>query len=162
METGQSLLSKVMKKKKTVVLLALAAIGAFLLIAGGGTFNERAEVTDEDTSYSVRYYTEEMEARIEDLCRQVKGVSEVHVLLTLEGTSEYVYAENTSGSARDYVIIEKDGGGEPVKIQEIYPKIRGVAVVCTRGGDSEMQRTITELLSAALGIPSSRIRVAGT
>ena len=162
METGQSFLSKFVIKKKTVMFLALAAIGTLLLIVGGGTFKDSAEAADAETSYSVRYYTEEMEARIEELCRQVKGVSEVHVLLTLEGTSEYVYAENTSGSARDYVIIEKDGGGEPVKIQEIYPEIRGVAVVCTRGGDSEMQRTITELLSAALGIPSSRIRVAGT
>lgn len=103
-----------------------------------------------------------MEERIESLCCQISGVKEAHVLLTMDGSSEYIYAENEADAARDYVIIEGDGSDSPVHIQEIYPKIRGVAVVCTKGGDSEMQRTITELLSAALGIPSSRIRVAGT
>ncbi len=158
----ESLLARIAKNKKILWLIPLAAVGMFLLIFGGG--NTAAKKSDaEDTSYTaVRFYTEELEKRIESLCRQVRGVTEVHVLLTLDGSGEYIYAENVSGGARDYVILENAGGGTPIRIQEICPKIRGVAVVCTRGGDSEMQRTITELLSAALGIPTSRVRVAGT
>ena len=161
MDTEKSFWLSFLKNKKILILILIDVIGFVLLIAGERS-TDMDESDGEQSYYSVRFYTEEMEARIADLCRQIHGVSEVHVLLTMEGSSEYVYAENTSGSARDYVILQKGDGSAPVQVHEIYPKIRGVAVVCTRGGDSEMQRTITELLSAALGISASRIRVAGT
>ncbi len=144
-----------------IVLLALFGI---LMLAFGS--RNGASVEQKETSNagyeSVRFYTEELEERIAALCRQVHGVTEAHVLLTLDGASEYIYAENASTAAKEYVIIEQAEGGTPVLIQEIYPKIRGVAVVCSHGDDSEIQRTVTELLSAALGIGASRIRVAGT
>jgi stage III sporulation protein AG len=91
-----------------------------------------------------------MEERIETLCEELSGVREAHVLLTLESGVEYVYAD---GGAWDRE--------SPLLLQEISPQIRGVAVICTGGDDSAVRLTITELLSAALGIPSSRIRVAG-
>ncbi len=146
--------------KGTAWILLFSILGICLLVWGG---RERDSASIDETTIeheAIRFYTEELEARITDLCRQVHGVNEVHVLLTLDGASEYVYAEN--GAAKEYVIIEHQNGGTPVLIQEIYPRIRGVAVVCSHGDDSEMQRTITELLAAALGIGASRIRVAGT
>ena len=161
MDTGKLFLASFLKSKKMLILILIGVIG-FILLVVGERIPHISESKAEESYYSVRFYTEEMESRIADLCRQVHGVNEVHVLLTMEGSSEYVYAENASGSARDYVILQKGDGSEPVQVHEIYPKIRGVAVVCTRGGDSEMQRTITELLSAALGIAASRICVAGT
>ncbi len=144
-------------------LAVLVCVG-FILILWGGKIADSTKtgIQSEDNSETIRYYTEELESRIAALCRQVHGITEVHVLLTLDGASEYVYAENGSPAAKEYVIIEQSEGGTPVLIQEIYPKIRGVAVVCSHGEDSEIQRTITELLSAALGIGASRIRVAGT
>lgn len=141
----------------------LGVIGLLLVIVGGEGNAVQGGKTDAAASEeSVRYYTEELENRIADLCRQIDGIHEAHVLLTLEGGTEHVYAENESGSSRDYVIMDSKSGDAPILIGEIYPKIRGVAVVCTHGGDSNVQRTVTELLAAALGIPSSRIRVAGT
>ena len=149
------------KNKKMLLLFLLALSGVMLMIFGGIDREPKKSGESTETQYSVRFYTEELEERIEEICKQVKGVAEAHVLLTMDASSEFVYAENTSASAHDYVIVERQGDGALVQIKEIYPEIRGVAVVCTRGGDSEMQRTITELLSAALGIPTSRIRVAG-
>ena len=144
-------------------ILAAAGIGIFLLLtAPYFSASEKKDIqTDTDTYFSVRFYTENLEERIAALCRQVHGVNEAHVLLTLEGGSEYKYAESISGAARDYIITENADGESPVLVQEIYPQIRGVAVVCTRGDDSSVQLTLTQLLSAALGIPASRIRVAG-
>ncbi len=152
-------------KKSVLWILATAVVGVALLAFGqnlGGTATQNQKKTDEEMYNSVSFYTESLESRIEALCKQVKGVNEVHVLLTLDGGLETVYAENKSGAACDYVIIEGQNGEEPVFIREIYPQIRGVAVVCSHGNDSEVQRTLIELLSAALGISSSRIRVAGT
>lgn len=162
MEKKETISNILQKNKKIYWFLPLALLGVFLIICGSSGRERGSGAEETEIYYSVRFYTEELEKRIEELCRQVKGVSEAHVLLTMDASSEYVYAENTSASARDYVIVEREGDGALVQIKEIYPEIRGVAVVCSKGGDSEMQRTITELLSAALGIPSSRIRVAGT
>jgi len=138
--------------------LSLIFIGSFMNSSNDTTDT----VTDTQAYYSVRFYTESLEERIESLCCQVDGVKEAHVLLTLEGGSEYVYAENVSGTTRELFSLDCDGDERAVLLQEIYPKIRGVAVVCTRGNDTSIKLTITQLLCAALGIPSSSVQVAGT
>lgn len=146
-------------------MAVLAAAGIFLIVVGGqiGKHTESYDESKTEDPYGlVRSYTEELEGRIEALCVQIDGVTKAHVLLSLDGSTEQVYAENTAGSSVDYVIIEGKEGESALLVQEIYPQVRGIAVVCTRGDDSEIQRTVTELLAAALGIPTSRIRVAGT
>lgn len=143
----------------------LAIVGVFLIILSGQIGKNGADKNPDDSKdpySSVRTYTEELESRIVRLCEQVDGVTEAHVLLSLDGGTEQVYAENTAGASVDYVIIEGKEGEGALLVREIYPRIRGVAVVCTRGGDSETQRIVTELLSAALGISTSRICVAGS
>ena len=148
-----------------VVVLAAAA-GVLLLLFGsvwsGDSMNVKTEASATEAYYSVRFYTENLEERIASLCREVNGINEAHVLLTLDGGSEFVYAETGENTARDYVILQGTEENGAVLVKEIYPKIRGVAVVCTRGDDSAVRLTVTELLAAALGIPTSSIRVAGT
>ena len=145
------------------VIAASALAGIFLLAVG---FWDDARLSDAESSGTenvrIEFYTETLEKRIEELCCQMQGIEEAYVLLTLDGGSEFVYAENESSSARDYVILQGTNAEEAVLVQEIYPRIRGVAVVCTRGNDSAVQLNVTELLAAALGIPTSSIRVAGT
>ena len=156
--------SKRIWDKKYVPIIGAALLGLVLLVCGGVTGGEKksAEENETDSYFSVRFYTEDLEERIEELCRQIHGIGEVHVLVTLEGGCEYVYAENMAGSSRSY-ILRADGEGEsPVFVQEIYPRIRGIAVVCTKGEDSAVRLAVTQLLSAAFDIPSSRIYVAGT
>ncbi|MBR2848387.1 MAG: hypothetical protein IKB87_02910 [Clostridia bacterium] len=163
MDEKETLISRLKQHKKIALIVILAVAGMMLIISGNHTGNTKPiESTEVKSNESIYFYTEELEKRIATLCKEIKGVSEAHVLITLDGGSEFVYAEDIAGAAREYVIIEGKEEGGPILIQEIYPEIRGVAVVCTRGNDSEMQRIITELLSAALGISSSRIRVAGT
>ncbi len=146
------------------VILAGIFLGVFLLLFGPNLHKtDSVKETAEETEYlSVQFYTEHMEKRIEDLCRQIRGIGEAHVLLTLDGSSEYVYAENGNSSAREYVLMQGSDAEDPLLVKEIFPHIRGVAVVCTHGDDSAVRLAVTELLSAALGIPTSAIRVAGT
>lgn len=148
------------KKMFWPILLGILGV-VFLLIGGEWTqTNETQSQTSSEEYLSVRFYTKELEDRIEALCREIHGIGEVHVLLTLEGGSEYVYAENVSASFTDRYMSKNSD--TPLVVQEIYPKIRGIAVVCSHGEDSAVQLMITELLGAAFGIPSSRIYVAGT
>ena len=86
--------------------------GLFLVSIGTAMNNDRASsdsASETQAYYSVRFYTESLEERIETLCCQVAGVKEAHVLLTLEGGSEYVYAENISGATKELFSLDKEG-----------------------------------------------------
>lgn len=140
------------RKKLTVILMAAAGI-ALILLGNLGGKKETTEYTD------VRFYTEYLEERVRKLCISVEGIEEAAVFLTLDCSSEYVYSEN---GASDVLILTGSGGEEAVLLQEIYPRVRGVAVVCTGGDLPRIRETVTELLSAALDLPSHRIKVAGS
>ncbi len=160
-------LDEILKNKKPfIVITVTAVVGVCLLLfanVGGG------EAESDGTEYqSVVSYTEKLEDRVKAICLAVDGVDDVTVLLTLESGSEYIYADNVTedkhsdsswGYTSDYLIIEKGDGTAPVPVMEIYPKVRGVAVVCNGGDGAVLQKKLTELISAALGIPSSRIKI---
>ena len=147
-------LKKIDRGKITVA--ALAAIGLILVFVStrvGDSKKNSEEYTD------VGFYTEYLERRIVEICTSISGVSEAQVFLTLDCSSEYIYKD---GGAADLLILKDSNGGDAVKLCEIYPRVRGIAVVCTGGDTATVKETITELLSAALGLPSNKIKVAGS
>lgn len=149
-----------MEKKKLpdrawLAVIFLAAAGVILVITGSLGGGENPETVYED----VGFYTEYLEGRIAGLCNSVEGVENASVFLTLDCSSEYVY--NREGSS-DYLILSGSGGEEAVLLQEIYPKVRGIAVVCAGGETPRIRETLTELLAAALDLPAHRIRIAGS
>ena len=140
--------------KNRIILTATAAAGLALLIFGGilpgNDQPKAAEYTD------VGFYTEYLEDRIRRLCTSVSGVDEAEVFLTIDCSSEYIYTEGG-----DYLILSGDGGEEAVMLCEIYPRVRGIAVVCTDGDLPAVKNTLTSLLAAALDLPSNKIMIAG-
>ncbi len=143
-------------------------LGVLLIAYPFGDKKSEKNITNSDEYFKVSSYTETLEERVKKLCLSVDGINEVNVLLTLESGSEYVYADNVKkdsvgdgGYSSDYLVINTEGGTSPVPVMEIYPKIRGIAVVCNGGNDPSVQIKVTELLSAALGLPSSKIRICG-
>ena len=148
-------MEKIRNKRR---FLLLAGLGALLIVGSSllGTLGSRKA---EETAFTdVGFYTEYLEKRITELCRSLEGVAEAQVFLTLDCSSEYVYQEDGSS---DFLILSDASGEQAVMLCEIYPKVRGIAVVCTGGDLPRVKETVTELLSAALGLPSNRIRVAG-
>ena len=136
---------KNMKGKWTLLLLLLA--GLLLLLLGSGTAGtQSASATDSEE------YRTALTAEVERLCSEVEGVGSPCVLLTLEAGEHSVWAEK-EGS---YIT----SGGKGLLIEVRPPRVAGVAVVCAGGGDPAVREALTELLSAALGIGSHRIRIA--
>ena len=135
---------KNMKGKWTLVLLGV--LGLLLLLLGGTpSGSERSEAVDSED------YRRTLAAEVTALCREVRGVGEVSVLLTLEAGESALWAENENG----YVTA----GGEGLLIESRPPRVAGVAVVCTGGGDAAVREELCELLSAALGIGRLRVRI---
>lgn len=135
-----------------IIMIAAAAAGVMLLIFGGFVGTDDREQSN--TYTDVGFYTEYLEERIKKLCLSVDGITEAEVFLTVDCSSEYIY-----GEGGDYLILS--GGEEAVMLCEIYPRVRGIAVVCTGGSRAAVRETVTRLLSAALDLPSSKIEVAG-
>lgn len=146
---------KLKPEKNKLMLFLLAALGLFLVAAGGIFGGKSVEKAEPYTD--VGFYTEYLEGRIRDLCMSIDGIAEANVFLTIDCSSEYIY----EGNGSDYLILSGADGEEAVMLCEIYPKVRGIAVVCTGGDNPQLKATVTELLSAALDLPTNKIKIAG-
>lgn len=148
-------------RRKLILLVAAMVVGIFLILGGFEMFESKNEPASNEQNEI--HYTEMMEQKIEEFLSTVTGIDTVKVFVTIDGTNEYEYAQKSSNSGYtlDYLIIDGAGGNEAAIVREVYPKIRGVAVSCTGGNDATTQKQIISLLSAGLGIPTNKIRVAG-
>ena len=139
------------------LILFLIAAGGVVLILISGFFGGEEKKTEEYTD--VGFYTQYLEGRICEIIESIDGVDKAVVFLTLDCSSEYVYRDD---GASDFLILSGGDGEEAVRLCEIYPRVRGIAVVCTGGELARIKESVTELLSAALGLPYNKIKVAGS
>lgn len=157
---GVDLTLKLPMNRQKISILLLSGIGIFLIIFSShfDTYDNEIKPSDTPQYKDVSFYTSYLEERIRELCRSVDGIEEAVVFLTLDCSSEYVYSDDRTS---DFLILSGSDGEQALMLYEIYPRIRGVAVVCTGGDLPRIRETITELLSAALALPSNKIKVAG-
>ena len=142
-----------LKKHKNVILIScIALIGIILIILG--SYNGKNEKNE---NFQYEEYTENLEKKIEKFLLSVDGINKVEVIVTLDTSSEQVYAQNQSNY--DFITIDSKNGESPVNITEIYPTIRGVAIACTNGNDPNVKMEVTKLISSYLGISSNRIEI---
>jgi stage III sporulation protein AG len=152
-----------------IVLIALSGINT------SGKSSEKqgsAAMQSVDTDDAERF-KEMIKGELEDILKKIDGVGECSVMLSVEGTNEYVFAENTdraqdtdsNGSSdkfsNEIVIIDGEGGRQALVKKVIRPKISGVVVVCRGGGDITVKERVIKAVSAALGLPYGRICVEG-
>lgn len=143
------------KNKKSLAIVIITAILGILLIVFGSINANTEESSSEKIDY--KSYTNELEKKLESFLLSIDGINKAEVIVTLENSSEQVYAQNQT--TYDFLTITSDKGESPVYITEIYPIVRGVAISCTNGGDDEVKMKINRLISAYLGISSNRIEI---
>lgn len=151
----KALLTRLRAVKGLGLLMVGLAAGIMLLFLGGKTEEtELPAVTEE--AFSFETYEKELAVRLEEMIARLDGVSDVHVMLTLERS----YAEELAGENGEYLTVrESDGGQGTVTLSREAPKVKGVAVICTGGDSIEKQQEIISMLSALLELPSHRIFV---
>lgn len=111
--------------------------------------------------------------KLEKFLENLSGAGNVKVMITYDDSSEHIYACDTSENVNmqadgnkesDYksqhIIIENGNEEDGLVIKEIYPKIRGVAVICDGGNNPLIKEQIIDILSALFDINSNRISVA--
>ncbi len=152
----KELLTRLRAVKGLGLLLIGLAAGIMLLFLGG--HKEEAERTPPpvEESFSFAEYEEALAARLALMIERLEGISDVHVMLTLEQS----YAEELAGEGGDYLTIrESDGGQGTVTVSRTAPKVKGVAVICKGGASPDRAGKIISLLAALLDLPTHRIFV---
>lgn len=133
------------------------AVGVLLLLFGGVTTSKK----DDDTlDVRVAAYTEALEKKAKNMISELDGVSDVHVMVMLEGSATQVYASSQSGGGT-YVLMQNGNGQSPLLLREDLAQIRGISVVCKNGDVPRIKEKIIGLLSTGFGIPTNRVFVAG-
>lgn len=145
-----------------IALVCTALIGGLLLIFAG---DEKSENEAMGTTVSRETVLEES---VERLLLSLSDIDSATAIVTVEDSGEYKYAKNEHGIEGDgsysgeYFVIEKKDGDEALLVREVYPEIRGIAVVCTGGDTPAVREKVIRLLSAAFGMSTNKIEVAGT
>ena len=154
-------------KKSVLLLLGLFAAGLIFLFASEYIWNDEnknsnASVFDEEA------YIAKLETRLCEIISEIKGVSNVKVMVALETSVSYSYAEETSKSVgtdsnrTDSSLLfqqDKNGAKSPILTAVVAPRIRGVSVVCKGGSGGEIQAKIISLISRTLNLSKSRIYI---
>ncbi len=150
------------KDKKAFIALLAAAIGLLMIF-----FSEAEDVNTENESSeeSCLSDTEDIESSLRSIVGCIKGVGDVEVLVTYDSTFEYVYAENTESksdkdqlqSRSEYILTDGDSG---LILKKVYPKIRGVAIICQGGDNPIITEKIYSIVSALFDISTNNISVA--
>lgn len=158
-----------LKSTKSITLLIIGVIAGLLLIFIGNTNIKNTGIKSPDTEKHLNVtdkYVEDLEVRLTQILSKMDGIGEVSVIITADSCIETVYAQNgryDSGSLteKEYVIIDSNGNDTPITVKLVYPKIRGVAIVCQGGSNPINQEKITNLVSSLFDISQNRVYVSG-
>ena len=150
---------------KPFVLLIIGVVaGIFLIFIGS---NEKTDAKEASSSIEsdielTDKYIRELENRLALILDNMDGISDVSVIITAKECAEIVYAQDSKysgGSLVEKEYVMADESGMPIKLKIIYPKIKGVAIVC-RGGSNPINReSIVDLVTSLLDISSSSVCV---
>lgn len=158
------ILEKIRENKKLSIIVILGFIAVCLLVASEFISDENKEETEKVKTATIEYtYSEEIEMKLTSIIMQMHGAGNTKVMVTLESSEEFVYAQNRNNnsdkSESEYILIKGDSKEGGMLLKMIAPEIRGVAVVCQGGADATVRQEITDMITSVLNISSNRVSV---
>ena len=188
-EKGLNLMQRLLQNdnaRKIIVVVGVVAILVILLSSffGGNKKQTTNTETVQQTSasaQSVDDFKTQTEQSLTNLINGIEGVGNASVLVTIEKSSEQVYAteektstqtqqdKNTSSTTKNqsnnsnetkYLVIKNsDGTQQPIAVTEVQPIVKGVVVVCDGGDNPLIQQKVIQAVTTALDITSTRVCV---
>lgn len=174
------LINKYLNKIKNPKFLIILGISGIFLIflsgfIGGDSKSENKKTNEQ---FSVEEYRRGLEEDICDIVKSITGSKKVTVIITLESSMSYKYADTIEDSSQDktendtvsrsqeskqnYITVKTaDGGEQALLVTTKMPEVRGVAIVCEGGDNEYISEKIQNTVTAALNITSKRVYIAG-
>lgn len=171
----KNLSEKVKGKNKTTVFVVLGLIGMLLILLSGffkSDDTKKSSAKIKTMSVNTNEYQDEIEGQLVNILEKIDGVGKVKVMVTIEGSTENVYAEeysnkddngkdkNSTDYKNKYVIVDNGQQKEALVKKVLKPKVSGVIVVCEGGNSPTISEKVYRAVSAVLNIPSNKICVA--
>lgn len=155
------------ENKKVKIIMIIGAVGMILILLSSFTGSEYKKAEDNSSSFNYSEYTIQLEKKLTDIISNISGVGECKVMITLENSSENVYAtdseyknnDDTVNQKDEYVIYDSKNGETPVLIKEYLPQVMGVTVVCSGGDNIEIREKIIDAVTALFNISANRVSV---
>lgn len=161
---------------KLRLAVVLGALGMLLILLSEVLPEKKKESPKEEIKQTAdeedtELFRRQVEKQLKEMLEQIEGVGSCEVMVTVEGTTEYVYAENISRSTdenadrksdrldENVVIIEANGDKQALVKRVIKPQIVGVMIVCEGGGNTRVNERVLKAASTTLNISSSRVCV---
>ena len=158
---------KLKKDKKAFFTVIIGISGMLLvLLSELPLFSGQGSAEKEEKP---SYISTDLEQDTQRLISQISGAGKVSVMLTYDSSEETVWAKDTDGKNiiqdeyaynSKHIIVDGRDGETGLAVKVIYPRVRGVAVVCSGGDDPTGKSEIKALLSALFDIGSNRISIA--
>lgn len=163
----QKLLKKLNKRELLLRgIVAAGLLGLALILISTLHPEEKRQTSEPETGSSQEAYRAELEEQLTGMLGAIAGVGRVRVLVTLDGSEEYRYAQSgertVSGeqvrSSTSYVTV---GGSsrEPLLESVSHPAITGVVVACEGGNTDTVREAVYRAVGVACGLPSTKIYV---
>ena len=168
--SGKGLISD-KRFRKAAVIIGAALILLIFLSTLSPAESKSAAAPAEDTAI----LEEKLEKRLETLLAEIDGVSSPNVMLTLDRTSETVYARDSrsgaasesddSGSSEnsdsESSIVIVGSGSDKTALTErtVLPRVRGVAVICGGADNVLIKEKVVNTVASVLDISTSRVYV---
>ncbi len=148
--------------RRFVIIVGITAIVLLFLstvIPGRSQQQETGSFSEDASALEA-----ELEKRLTDIISQIDGVTSVQVMVTLDRTSERVFAEEVkSSSSGDSLSSENSpalsGSKEPLEKSVILPRVRGVAVVCGGAENILVREKVVNTAARVLDIGVSQVYV---
>lgn len=188
---------KLPKKNQLLILLLIGILLLVIVIPVPGTYGSGTSEsqtagrfrtgTDKSSSASVSgsdslgEYEAYLEQKTAQVLREVEGVGEVSVMITLKSSGQRIVEKDQSSTSQtteeadsaggtrsstdqssDKTSIytqETDGSSTPYVSKELSPEIEGVAVIADGGGDAVVAQNITEAVQALFGVEAHKIKI---
>lgn len=179
------------QKKNASNLIILLFAGAVVLLLSNFFLSEKDNTSklasngtdnglkkDNILDYTEEDYAGDMEKRLEEILKKIKGVGEVDVMITFDDTSEKIPVFNTNqiiektdekdaqGGTREVTredlsqqIVVGSGGDSLMIMKETKPKVRGVIVVAEGAENIEIKEKLYSAVKTVLGVSGNKVEV---
>lgn len=163
-------------KSKAKLFLALGLIGIALIfladIIKPDQSKKESKANISELNVNTDDFKEQMQNELTSILSRINGVGNVNVMLTIEGSTEYVFAEEyntksdksgdktTQDYSNKYVIVDKGNSKDALVKKILRPKVSGAIIVCDGGDNPAIKEKVYQAAIAVLNIPSNKICVA--
>lgn len=177
-----------------LIMIFVAGILIILLSFPGifGSKNSKNESTQDKntvtvkkdtntTSYDTNTYITEMENKLVSILKNVSGIGDVKVMITLKSSEKQVPLKDTPSTQESLNEIDGEGGSRtennikreestvtvtdengnsvPYIIQKVEPTVEGIVVIAEGGGDDQVKLDIMEAAEVLFDVPANKVKV---